>query len=91
VTSTVIFRFEESGLTIWSQAKDIGETRIQIPAEVEHGPLEIRFNPSYFIDALRCIDEEEIRLEFNSGERPGVLRGGAHYRHMIMPLVLEQR
>lgn len=91
VTSTVIFRFEESGLTIWSQAKDIGETRIQIPAAVEHGPLEIRFNPSYFIDALRCIEEEEIRLEFNSSERPGVLRGGAHYRHMIMPLVLEQR
>jgi len=89
-TSTVIFRFEKDGLTIWSQAKDIGETRIQIKAEVEHAPLEIRFNPTYVIDALRCIEDDEIRIEFQSPDRPGVLRGGAHYPHMIMPLVVEK-
>ena len=27
-----------------------------LKASVEKGPLEIRFNPSYMIDALRCID-----------------------------------
>jgi len=89
-TSTVIFRFEKDFLTISSQAKDVGETRIQIHAEVENGPLEIRFNPSYFIDALRCIDDEEVRVELQSTDRPGVLRGGAHYRHMVMPLVLDK-
>jgi DNA polymerase-3 subunit beta len=90
-TATVIFRFEGEWLTIRSQAKDIGETRIQIKAEVENGPLEIRFNPSYFVDALRCIEDEEIRIEFESPDRPGIFRGGAHYRHMIMPLVLETK
>jgi DNA polymerase-3 subunit beta len=90
-TSTVIFRFEGEWLNIRSQAKDIGETRIQIKAEVENGPLEIRFNPSYFVDALRSIEDEEVRIEFESAERPGIFRGGAHYRHMIMPLVLEKR
>jgi len=91
LTSTVIFRFDSEGLTIFSQAKDIGETRIHIKAEVENGPLEIRFNPSYVIDAIRCVDEDEVRIEFESGERPGIIRGGMHYRHMIMPLVLENK
>ena len=90
-TSTVMFRFESGALTISSQAKDVGETKIQIKADVEKGPLEIRFNPTYLIDALRCVDEEEVRIEFVSGERPGIIRGGQHYRHMIMPLVFENK
>jgi DNA polymerase-3 subunit beta len=89
-TSTVIFRFGEGGLVIWSQAKDVGETRIEVKAEVEQGPLEIRFNPGYLIDALRAIDDEEVRIELQDSDRPGVLRGGSHYRHMVMPLVLEK-
>jgi DNA polymerase-3 subunit beta len=91
ITSTVVFRFEDDGLRIFSQAKDVGETKIQIKASVEKGPLEIRFNPTYFIDALRAIDDEEIRIEFQSEDRPGVIRGGQHYRHMIMPLVFEKK
>jgi DNA polymerase III subunit beta len=90
-TQTVIFRFDEQGLQIFSQARDVGETHIQIKAVVEKGPLEIRFNPSYFIDALRSIDDEEVRIEFQAADRPGVIRGSAHYRHMIMPLVHEKK
>ena len=52
------------------------------------GPIEVRFNPTYFIDALRCITEDEIRFEFLESAKPGILRGGQHYRHMLMPLVL---
>jgi DNA polymerase-3 subunit beta len=90
-TSTVVFLFDKDGLRIYSQAKDVGETKIQIKAEVEKGPLEIRFNPTYFIDALRCIEDDVVSLEFQSDDRPGVVRGGQHYRHMIMPLVFEKR
>ena len=90
-TSTVVFRFDGDGLTIFSQARDVGETRIHIKADVEKGPLEIRFNPTYFIDALRTIEDEEVRIEFQSTDKPGVIRGGAHFRHMVMPLVLERK
>ena len=89
-TLSVIFRFESENLHIRSQAKQ-GETKIRIKAEVENGPLEIRFNPSYFVDALRWIEDEEVRIELQSPDRPGVIRGGAHYRHMVMPLVIEER
>ncbi|MEM7231856.1 MAG: DNA polymerase III subunit beta [Planctomycetota bacterium] len=86
-TSTIVFRFENDALVLESQASDIGESHIQIPSALEGEPIEIRFNPVFFIDALRTVNEEQIRLEFCGPERPGTIRGGVHYRHMLMPLV----
>ena len=50
--------------------------------------MEIRFNPSYFVDALRKIDTEQVRMEFYGPERPGAIRGEPSYRHYLMPLVV---
>ena len=87
-TATVIFHFEEGRACMTTQARDIGESRIEIPISFQGEPIDIRFNPTYFIDALRCVLEEEIRLEFLDGAKPGSIRGGQHYRHMLMPLVV---
>jgi DNA polymerase-3 subunit beta len=86
-TATVIFRFEDGKAYLNTKASDIGESRIEVPIALEGPPLEIRFNPTYFIDALRCLNEEEVRLEFFDEDRPGTVRGGQHYRHLVMPLV----
>jgi DNA polymerase III sliding clamp (beta) subunit (PCNA family) len=51
--------------------------------------VRINFNPMYFLDGLRALNEEEVRLEFSGTDRPGSIRGGQHYRHMLMPLVSE--
>jgi DNA polymerase-3 subunit beta len=87
-TATVIFHFEEGRACMTTQARDIGESRIEIPISLQGEPIDIRFNPTYFIDALRCVLEEEIRLEFLDGAKPGSIRGSQHYRHMLMPLVV---
>jgi DNA polymerase III sliding clamp (beta) subunit (PCNA family) len=50
--------------------------------------VEIRFNPSYFVDALRTIDTEQVRMEFFGSERPGAIKGELSYRHYLMPLVV---
>ena len=39
----------------------------------------MRFNPTYLIDALRCLTEEEVRVEFLNADKPGTVRGGQHY------------
>ena len=87
-TATVVFSFEEEKVSLTTRARDIGESRIEVPIKLQGDPVEIRFNPAYFIDALRCVTEEEIRLEFADSGKPGTIRGGQHYRHMLMPLVV---
>ncbi len=86
-TATVVFKFEDGRACLNTQASDIGESKIEVPIVLQGRPLEVRFNPTYFIDALRCLTEEEVRLEFYDEEKPGALRGGQHYRHLVMPLV----
>lgn len=86
-TSTVLFQFSESSLALSTSASNIGESRIQVPITLEGGPLTMRFNPTYFLDAVRCTVDEEVRIEFTDDEKPVVVRGGLHYRHLVMPLV----
>ena len=87
-TSTVLFDFQEGSVRLEAQASDIGESRIEVPVELQGDPLQIRFNPVYFIDALRILPDEEIRMEFCGQEKPGTIRGSDNYRHFLMPLVV---
>ena len=86
-TATVLFRFEEGKALLNTQTLDVGESRIEVPIALHGEPIEVRFNPTYLIDALRCLTEEEVRIEFFDADKPGTVRGGQHYRHLVMPLV----
>jgi DNA polymerase-3 subunit beta len=88
-SAAVIFRFSENELCLESQASDVGESRIRVDVRTQGEPVELRFNPVYFIDALRTVSEEEVRLEFAGPGRPGAIRSGQNYRHYLMPVVLE--
>ena len=61
---------------------------IRVDEDREGEDVEIRFNPSYFVDALRTIDTEQVRWEFFGPERPGAIKGELSYRHYLMPLVV---
>lgn len=87
LTATVIFRFEDGKAYLSTQATEIGESRIEVPVTLQGDPLEVRYNPTYLIDALRCLTEEEVRLEFSDADKPGAVRGGEDYRHLVMPMV----
>jgi len=86
-TATVLFRFEDGRACLHTKASEIGESRIEVPVTMQGDPIEVRYNPTYFIDALRCLTDEEVLLEFSDADRPGALRGAEHYRHLVMPLV----
>ncbi len=87
-TATIQFCFEDDHVRLESKASDIGESRIEVPVAIEGENLSIRFNPVYFIDALRTLGEEEIAMEFDGTDKPGTIRGVENYRHYLMPLVV---
>ena len=83
----MVFRFKGNQVEIEAKGSDKGEADIRIEAEIKGDEVEIRFNPSFFVDALRKIDTEQVRMEFCGSERPGAVRGEPAYRHYLMPLV----
>jgi DNA polymerase-3 subunit beta len=86
-TATVIFNFAADKVSLSTHASDIGESRIEVPISLDGDPMEVRFNPAYFNDALRCLMDDEVRIELTDREKPAAVRGGHHYRHLVMPLV----
>lgn len=89
-TATIFFLFEDDSCRLTTQAANIGESRIQVPIEMEGDSVGVYFNPNYFIDAMRCFPEEEIRIELGDSDKPCTFRGRQQYRHLIMPLVNEK-
>jgi DNA polymerase-3 subunit beta len=67
---------------------DIGTSREEIAISMNGNTFDIDFNPRYFIDALRVIDEEEISIIFNGSVGPCVLRPlqGDAFAYLILPL-----
>ncbi len=73
---------------IISASTELGTLREQIPVHISGEMIDIDFNPRYFIDALRVIDDEEISIIFNGSNGPCVLRPteGEDFSYLVLPL-----
>lgn len=72
-----------------SARSDRGETEDGIPCKTEGKPLRISFNPRFFIEALRAVEDEMVVLKFNTQLSPCTIRGteeGSDYKYLIVPL-----
>ena len=51
-------------------------------------PLDIGFNPGYIVDALKVVDSDEVMVELKAPNKPGVIRTGADFTYVLMPVNL---
>ena len=85
---SVFFNFEKEKLTVTSTNPDIGECKEQMAIDFPGKPLEVAFNPKFFLEALSAIDSDKIRLDILDGEKPCLLTGESDqsYLGVIMPM-----
>jgi DNA polymerase-3 subunit beta len=78
----------DDDITISAQS-DRGQVEDGVPCETEGKDLTIYFNPKYFIDVLRAVDEERVVIKFNTVMSPCTIRGAEGekgLRYLIVPL-----
>jgi DNA polymerase-3 subunit beta len=81
--------FDEHRLTLTSRAPEMGEAEIQLDVQRYEGePLEIGFNPAFITDALKVVDGAEVLIELKAPNKPGVIRTGADFTYVVMPVSL---
>src|SRR4051812_204739 len=85
----VRMHFSKKGLVLTSRSPDAGEATVNFPCKYEGADVEIGFNPTFLTDALRVVDSDEISLELTAPNRPGLLKGGATFLYVIMPVNLQ--
>jgi len=67
---------------------EAGAAEVSMPIEYKGEPVEIGFNPQFLTDVLRVIQTPEFELELGQPDRPGVLRSGAEFLYVLMPINL---
>ena len=66
-----------------------GDAKEELYVTTEGKDLEVGFNPKYFLDALRNIDDEEVFIDFGTSISPSVIRSvndESDYKYMILPI-----
>ena len=76
-------------MTILKNTPYLGEAREEIDVDYTgDGDLEIGFNPRYLIDVLKSLTDENIVLEVDDSNQPGVVRRGEEYTYVVLPMQL---
>jgi DNA polymerase-3 subunit beta len=85
---SVIFHFVNDKLLITSTNPDIGESKEDMAIQFDADPIEVAFNPRFFIEALNVIDSETVSLNIVDDEKPCMLSGDGEpgFITVIMPM-----
>lgn len=78
---------KDNNLIITCNSKT-GDAKEEIFIEKVGKDLEISFNPSYLMDSLKAIDDEQICANFGTNVSPCVIKSneGQNYIHMVLPV-----
>lgn len=68
-----------------------GDAKEEVYIFTEGKNLDVGFNPKYFLDSLKAIDEEEIYVEFGTNVSPCLIKSvdNNDYVYMILPIRLK--
>ncbi len=78
----------EEGMEISHQNPDLGEAKEAVEAVYSGEPLEVGFNASYLVDALKVMRSEEVTFTLTEPSRPTRISGPADedFLAVIMPM-----
>ncbi len=85
----VKFSITENELIITSSAT-AGNVKEIVDVKVIGSSMVIGFNPRFFMDALKVINDEEIEIRFSSTVGPAIIRplSEGDFLHMVLPVQL---
>ena len=72
-------------LVVSKSTPDVGESREELPIEYGGPELMVGFNPQFFIDLLKNINQEIIELELVGPDKPAVIRL-PDYLYLALPM-----
>lgn len=80
--------FENGKLTVSSAASDIGEAKDIVPIKYAGEKIEIMFNPTFVMDPLKVIEDDEVSFNINDGHSPAIIKCTVsnNFLYVLMPL-----
>lgn len=85
-THSTRLSFDNNCLTVVSAAGEIGEASDQVDIKYVGEKIDIVFNPTYIMEMLKAIDDDEVTIYLNSGTAPALFKCSIPFLYVIMPL-----
>ncbi len=88
----VRFKFEPNLLHLMTNTPEIGSAEQTISVDLEGDELEIAFNGSYIMEALKVIEEEEVEFFLQDSQKGACLKPNDSdgFSYVVMPIKLRQ-
>lgn len=83
----IIMKIDQNFMTISSRSEE-GNVKEEVMISNDGDNLEIGFNSKYIADVIKCIEDEEIAMEFNANINPCLVKpiSGDAYEYLILPV-----
>jgi DNA polymerase-3 subunit beta len=78
--------FTKTNLALHTRTPDVGEAEIKMNVDYTGDDFEIVFNPEFFSDYLKVVDEDSVELHLKTKDSAGVFKSGKDYIYIVMPL-----
>ena len=87
--SPVRFDIRQDKMIITSN-NEAGSAYEEVPLQLDGEGLVTAFNPRYFMEALRAVDDENVVVQFTSSLSPCIIHGEKEdtFRYFILPIRL---
>jgi DNA polymerase-3 subunit beta len=76
------------GLVFSGSSPEAGAAEVSMPVDYSGAAIDIGFNPQFLIDVLRVIKTPDFDLELGQPDRPGLIKSGADFLYVLMPINL---
>lgn len=87
----VSFTFGEGSLVLSGQAKEVGESRIEMPIGYDGQEIKITLDPRYLVDLLKVLDQDKtFTFDLADGDSAAVASTDDGYGYVIMPLARDR-
>ncbi len=85
-SNSVKLTFTKNNLAITANTPEVGEARESLAINYKGKDLAVAFNPTYLMDSLKALDQDEVFLELTDDLSPGVVRVNGPFTYVIMPM-----
>jgi DNA polymerase III subunit beta len=85
-SNSVKLSFTSNNLAITANTPEIGEARESVAINYKGPDIAVAFNPTYLMDPLKNLDNDEIFLDLIDELSPGVIKVNGPFLYVLMPM-----
>ncbi|MBI3087994.1 MAG: DNA polymerase III subunit beta, partial [Candidatus Omnitrophica bacterium] len=86
-SQAVVFELAKGQLVISKESPEFGSAREELTAMYAGEPMTVAFNPEFWLDALKVLEDETVTIELASPDKPAVIRQ-PHFLYIVLPMKL---